>query len=70
MTDQIFTRATFRQRGATAYDRGLSVDSHGMNPGAAAIADWQQGWFDRRDQVAQAKYDRLTRPQVELMRER
>jgi hypothetical protein len=37
-----------RERGAHAFDQGLGVDDHHMNPGAPAIRDWQFGWHTRR----------------------
>lgn len=53
MDDPIISRDTIRQRGADAFDRGVDVDGHNMNPhtSAMAIADWQQGWRDRRAAV-------------------
>ena len=47
----IFTPARMRKRGADAFDRGLTLDDHGMNPGAAAIADWKSGWLARHYEV-------------------
>ena len=41
-----------RARGADAFDQGLSIDDHGMNPGSAAIADWQAGYREREAQMA------------------
>jgi len=46
--DQIISRDTIKARGAHAFDQGMGVDSHNMNPGAPAIADWQFGWHTRR----------------------
>lgn len=47
MTDHaIISRATIRNRARKAFDRGQSRDSHGMNPGAAAIFDWNEE-YDR-----------------------
>jgi hypothetical protein len=40
-----------RKRGADAFDRGLKLDDHGMNPSAAAIADWKTGWLARHHEV-------------------
>ena len=48
------TPEIMRQRGADAFDQGRGIDDHHMNPGAPAIADWKQGWRDRRADV-QAK---------------
>jgi hypothetical protein len=45
------TPEIMRQFGAAAFDRGVPIDGHNMNPGAPAIADWQQGWRDRRATV-------------------
>ena len=47
----LVTPAMNRQRGADAFDQGRGIDDHHMNPGAPAIADWQQGWRDRRAAV-------------------
>jgi hypothetical protein len=47
----IVTPALMRKRGADAFDRGLSLDDHGMNPSAAAIADWKTGWLARHHEV-------------------
>lgn len=33
-----------RQRGADAFDRGVPIDGHQMNPGRPAIVDWMRGW--------------------------
>lgn len=40
-----------RQRGADAFDRGVGIDEHHMNPGSPAIADWKKGWMERQGQV-------------------
>ena len=32
------------RKGQQAHDDGRSADSHGMNPGSAAIADFRKGW--------------------------
>ena len=45
------TPALMRKRGADAFDRGLTLDDHGMNPSAAAIADWKTGWLARHHEV-------------------
>jgi len=68
MSDQIISREGMRARGAAAFDKGIGHDAHGMSPGAPAIDDWQLGWRQRRDQVQQERYDRLTRPQVDVCR--
>lgn len=47
----LVTPAMNRQRGADAFDRGVGIDDHHMNPGAPAIADWRKGWMERRAQV-------------------
>ena len=44
----LVTPAMNRQRGADAFDRGVGIDDHHMNPGAPAIADWRKGWLERR----------------------
>jgi hypothetical protein len=40
-----------RKRGADAFDRGLTLDDHGMNPWAPALADWKSGWLARHHEV-------------------
>lgn len=40
----IVTPAMHQARGEEAYDRGLGINDHDMNPGAPAIKDWQAGW--------------------------
>jgi len=42
--DQIVTHAMMMDRGAAAFDKGLGIDDHDMNHGAAAIQWWQAGW--------------------------
>lgn len=64
---QIVSRDQMRARGAAAFDKGLPHDDHNMNPGTPAIDDWQLGWRQRRDQVAQERYDRLTKRQAQAV---
>lgn len=61
------TKLTSYQCGADAYDAGIGHDAHGLPGGHPNIDQWQQGWRDRRDAVAQARYDRLTRPQAQAV---
>lgn len=56
MTDQIVSRSQIRARALAAFKAGKGRDAHGMNPGAAALADWLAE-YDRL--VAQARFDRL-----------
>lgn len=51
MDDNIVSRETIRQRGAEAFDRGISIDGHEMNWFAPAIEDWRKGWLERRAAV-------------------
>jgi len=44
MTDQIISRDLIREKGAAAFNAGRGRDEHNMNPGAAAIEEWQSGW--------------------------
>jgi hypothetical protein len=60
--EQIVSRDTMRARGRNAFNAGRSRDSHGMNPCAAALADWHQGY----DQAAQ-DWLRVARPQAEVI---
>lgn len=55
MDHSIISRDTIKARGAAAFDKGLGVDDHNMNPGAPAIADWQFGWHTRRIQHSRAR---------------
>lgn len=48
MTDQVISRALIRSKGAAAYRAGQSRDNHHMNPGSAAIEEWQAGWDEAR----------------------
>jgi len=51
--DQIVTHAMMMDRGAAAFDKGLSIDDHDMNHGAAAIQWWQAGWRARSVEIAE-----------------
>lgn len=53
MTDQIITRTTIRAFGRSAFAAGRGRDDHNMNPGSAAIVEWQQGWDDAKAERAQ-----------------
>jgi hypothetical protein len=44
MNEQIVSRDQIRDRGREAFVAGRSRDDHGMNAGALAIAEWQDGW--------------------------
>jgi hypothetical protein len=44
MTDHVISRDLIRSKGAAAYRAGQGRDEHNMNPGSAAIEDWQAGW--------------------------
>ena len=46
MTEQIIPRASIRAKARAAFDRGLSRDSHCMNPGSPALFDWLEE-YDR-----------------------
>jgi hypothetical protein len=50
--DQIVTHAMMMDRGAAAFDKGLGIDHHDMNHGAAAIPWWQAGWRARQKEFA------------------
>lgn len=40
----IISREAIRAKARTAFAAGVGRDEHGMNLGAAAIADWQAEW--------------------------
>lgn len=44
---QIVSRDYMRTKGANAFDAGKGRDDHNMNPGSAAIVEWQAGWDKR-----------------------
>lgn len=52
---KLITPELWQERGAAAFDQGRGVDDHYMNPGAAAIRDWQFGWHTRRIERAQMR---------------
>lgn len=60
MDDTIISRDTIRERGATAYDQGRGANDHRMNPGSAAIRDWQDGWHQRRVERSRARGNHVT----------
>jgi hypothetical protein len=39
-------------RGAQAYDQGLGIDDHNMNPWSPAVADFRKGWQQRQAERA------------------
>lgn len=49
------TPQIMRDRGADAFDRGLGIHDHDMNPDSRAIADWQSGWLWRQREVQAAQ---------------
>lgn len=52
MTGPIVTPEQIRDRARAAYTAGRPRDSHGMNPGAPALADWLDE-FDRLERLEQ-----------------
>lgn len=62
------TTLTSYQCGADSFDTGISHEGHGLPAGHPNIDEWQQGWRDRRTAKQQASYDRLTRPQTDVLR--
>lgn len=71
MDEAIIPRATIRARGAAAFNANRSRDSHNMNPGAAALAEWLEGFDEAAKawQAAQlaARYGVVTRRQAEVV---
>ena len=54
-----------RQLGAEAFDRGLSLDDHGMGQDDPALADWKTGWLARHHEMtvrANVRHGRRTPP--------
>jgi hypothetical protein len=45
---RVVTPEIMRQFGADAFDRGLTIDDHNMNPWVPAVADWRKGWLERK----------------------
>lgn len=58
MTEAIISRDTIRARARAAFARGAGRDDHNMNPGSAAIADWQAEW-DRMHAVLMQNHRRM-----------
>ena len=57
------TPAMHQARGASYFDRGLSLDDHGMPSEAPAVADYKTGWLARYFEVVlQGGHDRETPP--------
>jgi hypothetical protein len=44
MDEPIISREAIRAKARRDFQRGAGRDEHGMNPGAAAIAEWQGEW--------------------------
>lgn len=44
MDNSIVSRDHIRAKGRAAFWAGKGRNDHDMNPGAAAIRDWQDGW--------------------------
>jgi hypothetical protein len=57
MDEPIISREAIRAKARRAFARGAGRDEHGMNPGAAAIAEWQGEWG--RQYAAWAKRSRV-----------
>ena len=63
MTDYaIITREAIRRKGAAAFAHGRTRESHGFNPGSAAIAEFQKGY----DSAANTHVATSTAQRVEL----
>jgi hypothetical protein len=56
---RLITPEIMRELGADAFDRGLGVDDHGMNPWVSARKDWQYGWHQRRIERSRARGNQL-----------
>ena len=65
MDEAIIPRETIRQRGRDAFNAGRPRDSHNMNPCAAALPDWLEGF----DQAAQQDGCAFFRKQAEVVME-
>ncbi len=59
----LVTPEIMQELGGDAFDRGLGVQDHDMNPGSPAIRDWQFGWHTRRIQRSRERAHPAT-PQV------
>lgn len=44
MSEAIISRERLHTKGAAAFTAGKGRNDHNMNPGSAAIAEWQAGW--------------------------
>ena len=45
------TPAMHQARGASYFDKGLSLDDHGMPPEAPSVADYKTGWLKRHHEI-------------------
>lgn len=57
MDEPIISREAIRAKARADFARGAGRDEHGMNPGAAAIAEWQDEW--QRQYAAWSKRSRV-----------
>lgn len=56
---RVITPEDHETRGAQAYDEGLGVDDHGLEPGSSARKYWKFGWHMRRVERTRARAVRL-----------
>lgn len=55
----IITREAIRRKGAAAFAHGRTRDSHGFNPGSAAIAEFHAGYDAAKNHVATSTAQRV-----------
>jgi hypothetical protein len=53
----LITPGYWQGRGAEAFDQGLGIDDHDLNPGVRAIVDWQLG-YRQREREREVQEDR------------
>lgn len=57
--EQIISREMIRARGRAAHAAGKARNGHNMNPGAAAIAEWQAGWDEADEHSRETENQQL-----------
>lgn len=55
MSDQICSIADIQAKARSAFQRGLTINDHNMNPGAAALVTWQAEYASCEAEAAWCK---------------
>lgn len=60
MDSSIISYDAMPDRGAQAFDSGIGVDDHGLEPGSRAAKLWEFGWHGRRVEYSRERGNRPT----------